>query len=163
MRCIRAILKICAADAISAFLGTLPCQCDEFAQVAVAIPVHGQAYQPQPILQYEFAADQQMQTSFFSFGMGSYNPRHGTFIREGECGIAQARSTFDQLFRHGGAFQETETGAAMKLGVGRRSGRSGGKIHGRKRSYPNNPCKYQLASLFSLSSLSLSFLIGSYS
>src|SRR5690242_12113664 len=105
--------------------------------------------------------------------MGSYDSRHGAFIREGQCGMAQVCSAFDQFFRHGGAFQETETGAAMKLGVGRRSG---SKIHGRKRSYPNNPCKYQLAplsflsslsrpflSLLSLSSPSLSFLIGSYS
>src|SRR6185437_8066428 len=158
MRRIRAGFKIRPADAVSAFLGALPCQSDEFAQVAVAIPVHGQADQPQSILQYEFAANEKMQAEFFGFGMGSYDPGHRTFIREGQCGITQVYSVLDQFFRHGGAFQETETGAAMKLGVGRRSGRSGSKIHGRKRSYPNNPCKDQVAPLSFLSSLSRPFL-----
>src|SRR4051794_12425155 len=161
MRRIRAAFKILAADAVSAFFSSLPCQGDELAQVAIAIPVHGQANQTQSILKEEFAADQEMQAGFFGFRMGSDDACHGAFVRDRECCIAQACGALDQLFRHGSAFQKTEAGAAMKLGVRKKGGGWDGsrRMHGVEALYPNSPCRYQpLPSV-----LFLSFSVGSYS
>src|SRR6187455_3050956 len=112
---IRTAFEVPPADAVSAFFRTLPPQRDELAQVAVAIPVHGEANQPQSILQEEFAADQQMQSCFLRFRMRSHHSCHGTFVGDGERGIAKARGALDQFLRHGGSLEEAEAGAAVKF------------------------------------------------
>ena len=60
--------------------------------------------------------------------MGSHHTCHGTFVGDGERGIAQARGALDQFLRHGGSLEEAEAGAAMKFSVWGNEGIHG--IHG---------------------------------
>jgi hypothetical protein len=137
--------EIGASDEVLAFAGGAARLRNQLAQMGIAgLGLH-QQYQPQAVLQFELAANDQLDVGDFRSHQRPHDASQRTLVGDGQCFVAALCGAGEQRFGTGGATQEREIRQAMQLGVrGQRIARVVGRFQWQMDElHANHPCSIQ--------------------